>query len=85
MIGAETEPVGGVGVAVGGTAVGVEVAGLGELVAVAVAGFGVFVEVAVAGFGVLVGVAARLPQVATISLFETRAVVRRAPSQVSRT
>jgi hypothetical protein len=81
MIGAETEPVGVVGVAVGGTAVGVEVAGLGVLVAVAVAGFGVLV----AGCGVLVGVEARLPQVATISLFETRAVVRRAPSQVSRT
>ncbi len=79
MTGAVTFPPGVVGVAVG---VGVGVFGR---VGVAVGGTAVLVGVAVAGAVVRVGVGVLMVlQVATISLFETRDVVMRLPSQCSR-
>jgi hypothetical protein len=83
MTGAVMLPPGVVGVAVGVLVrVSVAVAAV-VFVGVAVAGLGVFVAgavvlVGVAGTGVLVGAEA-VPQVATISLLETRDVVSRAP------
>ncbi|MBK6319205.1 MAG: hypothetical protein IPF51_10580 [Dehalococcoidia bacterium] len=86
IIGAVTEPVGVVGVAVGGIAVGVAVAGRGVLVGIGVAGLGVVVPAAVGAVvvGVFVGFEI-VPHFATTSEFETRDVVRRAPLHFRRT